>query len=279
MPIKTQTTRTAATVLSQTSHALGALSLLALSIFGTLPMASHAGEALATVNGKPVDEFIREAVVRQLKSNGQPVDEEQILAELINLELLAQKAEEQKLHEKDEIAALLQLQYNQTLAQSYMGELARTIDISEQDLRDEYDRQTADMTVDEYRASHILLENEADADSIIQALADGADFVELAKTRSTGPTGPKGGDLGWFQLESMVPEFSNALKTMDVGGTSEAPVKSDFGWHVIKLVNKRGTNKPDFNDIRADLNNLVMREKLTLIIDQMRNEADITITE
>ncbi len=231
--------------------------------------------ALATVNGNAVDRFIREAVVKQLKSNGQKVDEDQILAELINLELLSQKAEAAQLHKRNEIAALLRLQYTQTLAQSYMGELAKDITISERELRDEYERQTTDMTVDEYRASHILLDDEATARGIIKELENGANFAALAQAKSTGPTGPKGGDLGWFQLSSMVPEFSAALKTMEVGGTSREPVKSDFGWHVILLSDKRGTNKPEYEDIKDELNNIIMRSKLTRIIDQMRAEADI----
>jgi len=235
--------------------------------------------ALASVNGKTVDNFLRQAVVKQLKSNGQKVDEEQILAELINLELLSQKAEAAQLHKRDEIAALLRLQYTQTLAQSYMGELAKDITISERELRDEYENQTADMTVDEYRASHILLDNEAAALSVIAELDNGANFSELAKSRSTGPTGPKGGDLGWFQLSSMVPEFSTALKAMEIGDTSVAPVKSDFGWHVILLANKRGTNKPEYEDIKEELNNIIIRGKLTKIIDQMRAEADIKVAQ
>lgn len=245
-----------------------------VAIADTLP-----ANALASVNGRTVDSFIREAVVKQLKSNGQSVDEQQILTELINLELLSQKAEAAQLHKRDEIAALLRLQYTQTLAQSYMGELAKDITISEQELREEYDRQTADMTVDEYRASHILLDDEASAMQVIAELQEGADFATLAKSRSTGPTGPKGGDLGWFQLASMVPEFSDALKIMEVGDTSSAPVKSDFGWHVILLADKRGTNKPEYEDIKDELNNIVMREKLTRIIDQMRAEADIQIAQ
>jgi len=236
-------------------------------------------DALATVNGKTVDSFIRQAVVKQLKSNGQKVDEKQILAELINLELLSQKAEAAQLHKRDEISALLRLQYTQTLAQSYMGELAKDITISEQELREEYERQTADMTVDEYRASHILLEDEATAKSVIKELEGETDFATLAKNRSTGPTAPKGGDLGWFQLSSMVPEFSNALKTMEIGQTSREPVKSDFGWHVILLADKRGTNKPEYDDIKDELNNIIMRGKLTKIIDQMRAEADIRMAQ
>jgi len=233
--------------------------------------------ALATVNGKPVVTFTRDAVVSQLRNNGQQVNEQQILDELINLELLAQTAEARGLHEKPEVAALARLQYTQTMAQALMGDLSTDIDITEEDLRAEYDKQTASMNIDEFRASHILLEDEASARDVIAELAKGADFAELAKNRSTGPTGPSGGDLGWFQLESMVPAFSGPLQAMMVGETSKEPVQSEFGWHVIYLVDKRGTNKPKFDDAKGELRNIIMRDRLGQLIDEMRQKADIKI--
>lgn len=235
--------------------------------------------ALATVNGKPVVTFARDAVMSQLRNNGQQADEKQILDELINLELLAQTAEARGLHEKPEVAALARLQYIQTMAQALMGDFSKDIEITDEDLRAEYDKQTASMAIDEYRASHILLEDEANAKEVIDALAAGEDFAELAKSRSTGPTGPTGGDLGWFQLANMVPAFSNALESMKVGETSAAPVQSEFGWHVIQLVDKRGTNKPKYEDSVGELRNMIMRDRLTMMIDQLREDADIKLAE
>ncbi|MBX2823495.1 MAG: peptidylprolyl isomerase [Gammaproteobacteria bacterium] len=234
-------------------------------------------DAIATVNGQSVLKETQDAVVRQLRQNGQPVDADQIRSELINLELLTQKAEAQDLHNRKDIAALLRLQYIQNMAQAYMAALSEEVSITEEVLKAEYELQTAALAVDEYRASHILLDDEASAQGVIEKLNGGAEFAALAKTESTGPTGPNGGDLGWFQAQTMVPEFSAAVKTMSVGDFSSAPVKSEFGWHVILLVDKRGSQKPAYEDIKGELRNIVLRKELTVKIDQMRAEADIKV--
>lgn len=251
---------------------------LASTLFVTAPRAQEMpDDAIATVNGQSVLKGTHEAVVRQLRQNGQSVDADQIRSELINLELLTQKAEAQDLHKRDDIAAVLRLQYIQNMAQAYMAALSEDIDITEETLKAEYEIQTAELAVDEYRASHILLEDEATADEVIAALVAGGDFADLAKEKSTGPTGPNGGDLGWFQAQTMVPEFSNAVKTLSVGEFSKSPVKSEFGWHVILLMDKRGSQKPPYEDIKSDLRNIILRKELTIKIDQMRAEADIKV--
>lgn len=251
---------------------------------GSLPLTfNHAQEfpedAVALVNGQSVLKGTQDAVVRQLRQNGQPVDPDQILSELINLELLTQKAENQDLHKREDIAAALRLQYIQNMAQAYMAALSEDIEITEETLQAEYDIQTAELSVDEYRASHILLEDEAAAVAVIESLKKGADFAAEAKAKSTGPTGPNGGDLGWFQAETMVPEFANAVKAMSVGDFSDAPVKSEFGWHVILLVDQRGSQKPPYEEIKGELRNIILRKELTVIIDALRSEADIKLRE
>jgi len=234
-------------------------------------------ETIATVNGQPVLKAAHTAIVRQLQQNGQQADNQQILDELINLELLTQKAEALDFHQRTDIAALLRLQYVQTLAQAYMGALSEDINITDDDLQREYDQQTASMVANEFRASHILLDNEAAALDVIKALQDGGDFAALAAERSVGPTGPNGGDLGWFQSEAMVPEFSSAVAQMAIGDYSSEPVKSEFGWHVIFLADKRGAQVPALADISGELRNIILRRELTTLIDSMRSEADIKI--
>jgi len=253
---------------------------LGLSGYG-LAMADEdfPADTMAVVNGKAVLRGAHTAIVRQLQQNGQQVDSEQILDELINLELLTQKAEGQDLHNRGDIAALLRLQYVQTMAQAFMGVLSKDVDISDEALRREYEVQTAQMAVDEYLASHILLEDELSAREVVESLNNGADFATLAKSKSTGPTGPSGGDLGWFQTENMAPEFSAAVEKMSVGDFSSEPVKSDFGWHVIYLADKRSSQKPAFEAIQSDLRNFLLRRALSGQIDALRSEADITLVE
>jgi len=231
---------------------------------------------LAIVNGRPVPEQSLENVVRQIGAEGEaPPDRARILDELIDLELLTQEAEKLKLDETPDIASVLQLQYTQTMANAFLAHTGDAMDITDEELRAEYDRQTANLETSEFRASHILLESEGDAQAVIEELAGGADFATLAQERSTDPAGSNGGDLGWFQAGSMVPEFTAAVETMEVGATSEAPVQSDFGWHVIRLDDTRGAALPDFESVKPGLTNLVLRERLAARVEELRAAADV----
>ena len=237
---------------------------------------------LAIVNGRAIPAIALENIVRQIEAqgaargeNGGPPDRERILGELIDLEILAQEAEKLALDEQPEIAAALKLQYVRTMANAYLAETGDAMEIGEDELRAEYERQTAGLENAEYRASHVLLESEADARAVIDALADGADFETLAKERSVDPSGANGGDLGWFQADAMVPEFVEALTAMAVGGTSEAPVRSEFGWHVIRLDETRGAALPDFEAVRPGLENLVLRDRLAARVEALRESADV----
>ena len=263
--------------------------LVAALALGAAPLAAQDQEAapaatgdgalppgvLATVNGRPVSALSLENIVRQIGTEGEAPDRERILGELIDLEILSQEAEKQSLDEKPEIAAALQLQYTQTMANAYLAATGDAMEVSEEDLRAEYERQTANLDREEYRASHILLETEEAAQAVIDELAGGADFAALAAERSIDPAGDTGGDLGWFQAGSMVPEFTAAVASMDVGETSDAPVKSDFGWHVIRLVDERESALPDYESVKPGLTNLVLRDRLARKVEELRAAADI----
>lgn len=124
----------------------------------------------------------------------------------------------------------------------------------------------------EYRASHILVETEDEANALVTALDDGAEFAELAKEKSTGPSGPNGGDLGWFPPGAMVPAFDTALQEMEVGAVS-APVETQFGWHVIKLNGFR--ERPEMDSVREELQQKVIEGKVETALDELRAAAAI----
>lgn len=126
----------------------------------------------------------------------------------------------------------------------------------------------------EFDASHILVESEEEAKSLVVALEGGADFAELAKEKSTGPSGPRGGALGWFGKGMMVPEFEQAVEGMEAGGIS-APVQTQFGWHVIKLNNVRPKDAPKLEDVRAELENEISQKAVEEHIDMLTNAAEI----
>lgn len=129
----------------------------------------------------------------------------------------------------------------------------------------------------EVRARHILLEDEAAAKEIIKELDGGADFATLASERSNGPSKVKGGDLGYFTAEQMVPEFSQQAFAMASGQHSAAPVQTQFGWHIIKVEDKRDTAPPSFESIEAKLRDELSRETVTGVISGLRDSAEIEI--
>lgn len=233
----------------------------------------------ATVNDEPISSLLADRVSEQLAAQGQNPKREQIIDELINLEILTQEAEKIGLDKNNEVATALHLQYTQTMANAYLAEFSNDLKISEDDIRAEYERQIAELKVSEYNASHILLDSEEDALKVIAELKAGGDFAELAKTHSTGPTGTSGGDLGWFQPENMVPEFSAVLSTLEVGNTTAEPVKTQFGWHIIQLNDTRAAAKPDYSPaVKGGIQNTLLRQALANHVQELRDGANVEIT-
>ncbi len=131
---------------------------------------------------------------------------------------------------------------------------------------------------EEMKARHILVKTEEAALEIIERLGRGSDFAELAQEKSTGPSGAQGGDLGYFPKGQMVPEFDKALSTMKKGDISE-PVKTNFGWHVIKLEDKRQSKAPAFEEVKDRLKSGMIREKATQVLLGLRETAKIDILD
>ena len=138
----------------------------------------------------------------------------------------------------------------------------------------------ADKPIIEYDADHILLETEEAAKAVVDELGKGADFVKLAEERSQDPgSAQNGGDLGWFTADRMVPEFSTAVEAMEPGATSTAPVQSQFGWHVIKLNEKRNMTPPELTEVRDALIQQIRREKVSAEIERIAGEAKVERVE
>ena len=149
-------------------------------------------------------------------------------------------------------------------------------DISDEAIKAAYDAQYANMAPEpEFNASHILVETEEEAKAIIEQLNNGADFAALAKEKSTGPSGPNGGELGWFGLGQMVAPFEDAVKTMEVGAIS-APVQTQFGWHVLKLNDKRDKPVPTLEESRVALMESLRQAAVADEIAKLKEGADIS---
>ena len=129
----------------------------------------------------------------------------------------------------------------------------------------------------EHHARHILVTSEEDAREVIAKLDEGADFAELAKERSTGPSGVKGGDLGYFTADQMVPEFSEATAKLEPGQYSKDPTQTQFGWHVIKVEDRRTAEPPGFEEVEQKLREELAREAVTAIFKQLREGVTVEI--
>jgi len=154
-------------------------------------------------------------------------------------------------------------------------EKAMAQDVSQEELQAAYDEAYTDAEpTEEFSASHILVETEEDAKAVKTELDEGADFAELAKEKSTGPSGPAGGTLGWFGPGMMVPAFETAVAELEVGAVSE-PVETQFGWHVIKLDEKRQKEAPTLDEVKDELETQVRQVKAQALIEETTEAADV----
>lgn len=147
--------------------------------------------------------------------------------------------------------------------------------LPEADIQAAYDEQFGSAEPEqEFNASHILVETEEEAREIMETVKGGADFAETAKEKSTGPSGPGGGSLGWFGKGAMVPAFEAAVVELELGEVSE-PVQTQFGWHVIKLNETRTAEAPALDDVRIDIENQLRQETLQAEIERLAEAADV----
>lgn len=241
----------------------------------TAPTASALdGQPVAmTINGLPIPQALVDAYSRQLGQNAGDAD--QVMEQIIEMVVVYQQALKEGLDRQIEVAAELESLRIDRLAVAMMRKELERSEPSEAVLREEYDSLMAGRDFTEFRASHILLDNEEDARAVITELDAGADFAELARTRSTGPSGPQGGELGWFTADDMVAPFSAAVAAMEPGQHSTNPVQTQFGWHVIQLHESREGAPPSFEEVSPQLRQLAIQNHLQDYIDNLRAQATI----
>jgi len=200
-----------------------------------------------------------------------------LLEQLVGGELVAAEGRKQGVGDDPDVRRQVR-QFESVLVQRAYLERYVDENMTEDALRARYDETIAQATGEEQvTASHILLETEADATEVIGELNGGADFAELAKARSTGPSAPRGGSLGSFGRGMMVKEFEVAVFAMDVGSYSDAPVQTQFGWHVILLEAKEVAPPPSFEDSREELESELGRELIQNRMGELRNIAQVEL--
>ncbi|KPA23422.1 putative parvulin-type peptidyl-prolyl cis-trans isomerase precursor [Shimia sp. SK013] len=177
------------------------------------------------------------------------------------------------------VVLMLENEKRALLATKALEDFVDVHEIGDADLQELYERRFAHLSEEtEFNASHILVTTEDEAKSLVAELEAGADFAELAKAKSTGPSGPSGGELGWFGNGQMVKQFEDAVATMTVGDIS-APVQTQFGWHVIKLNNARAVTAPSFEETRQELIDTAQEEAVREYIATLSAEATIEKTD
>ena len=237
--------------------------------------------SVGTVNGKDIwlDDVLRAAERLPEEFQQTPLENyyEQLVTDIIDSQLAAAAARNDGFNQKPEIADAMKMAANRVLAESWLAEKVR-VDVTETAIQNAYDKFVADTASRaQVTASHILLETEADAKAVIAALQDGGDFAALAKEKSTGPSGPNGGELGTFGRGQMVPAFETAAFDLAVGSYSDTPVQTQFGWHVIKVDGKDIAPAPDLESMRAQLANNLSTQALGRLIEELRASQDIQL--
>ncbi len=256
---------------------------LATVMFASPVMAQDAAPAedqvLATVNGEEILESEVRATQQGLPQQYRQLPFEMLKPMLvdreINQRLLMLAGQDAGLADDDEVKNQLAALERRLVAETYL-ERAITEKVTDDAIKAHYDEFVKTNEPEpQVHARHILLENEDDAKAVIAELDDGADFVELAKEKSTGPSAPNGGDLGFFNKGDMVAPFAEAAFTMDAGTYSKEPVQTQFGWHVILVEEKKDGVQPTLEEVRQQMEAEVTQQAVQDLIEELRSDAEV----
>lgn len=232
---------------------------------------------VATVNGDKIMKSTLDGYLAMLKRSGK-VDKQAALDDLVATEVALQEAKKADILSRADIQKKISDFKRNILLTTWTKEKVASFDINDADLKAAYEERVAKLASKEYNARHILLKKEDEAKAVIKEIEGGADFEKLAKEKSTGPSATNGGSLGWFKAQTMVPAFSNAVKTMKKGEVSKVPVKTQFGYHVIKLEDSRDAKLPTLESLKPQLQRVLAQKKMLAYMDELKKTADIKIT-
>jgi len=270
-------------------HSLRGLSIVrigaaAAMIAFSAPIALAQQEAVvATVNGEPVTETDIAVAIADLDQQFAQLPEDQrraaALSAIIEIRLLAAEAEKTGLAGSDEFQRRMALLRQRALHSAYIDqEIAAKV--TDEAVRARYDRQIAETPpTNEVRARHIIVETREEAEAIIEELDAGGDFEAIAREKSKDGAAAQGGDLGYFGPGRMVPEFEQAVFAMEVGTYTKEPVQTQFGWHVIKVEDKRVQQPPAFEQVADQFRTLLLRENYFARVTELREGAAVEISD
>jgi parvulin-like peptidyl-prolyl isomerase len=260
---------------------LAKTSLLAVAVMASSVAAS---DILATVNGKNITKEDAQAFVTAAAPNStfmqlKPQEQKMVTDRLVEKELFTELAAKEGFEKKPEFQRNMEKLKNELLVNMWMKAQMDSIVVSDGDAKAFYDKNSAKfMQQDSMHARHILVKDEKEAQAIIDSLkslkgdALKAKFIEVAETKSTGPSGPKGGDLGTFAKGQMVPEFSDAAWALEVGQITTKPVKTQFGYHVIFLEEKTPAKPVSYDEVKDKILTMLKQQQFTAKVGEIAKE-------
>lgn len=251
---------------SITAGIFGSVALLASSVLSA--------QTVTTVNGADISQDVLnmylELSLQKPAAEATADERAGVLSELKDLYLLTTQDRAKELAKGARIKAQIELQKRGILAQAAASDFVSSNQATDEEIKAAYDAQMALAPPLEFKARHILVESQGEAASLITELQGGADFIELAKEKSTGPSGPNGGDLGWFAPNQMVAPFSQAVAGLEDGQFTTSPVQTQFGWHVILREDSRETTPPTLESVRDAVKQRVEQQKLQDYLAKLR---------
>jgi peptidyl-prolyl cis-trans isomerase C len=236
-------------------------------------------DSKVSVNGVTIPQAHFDAMNREREQSGQPASadvEKAIREELISREVLSQAAKKKGLDKDATVAAQMDMARQAVLIRAYFDDFVKANPVTEAQLKSNYAQFVAQMGDKEYKARHILIDSEDEAKKIIASLKGGESFEKLAKEKSKD-TGSKeqGGDLDWGPAGRYVPEFGNAMKALQKGQTTDAPVKSPFGFHIIRLDDSRAMKVPTFDEVKDNFKQRAQQEQVAKLVADLKDKAKI----
>ncbi|MGB3866502.1 MAG: peptidylprolyl isomerase [Xanthobacteraceae bacterium] len=267
------------TTLSLRGLALSAASCLALALLcGSAARADDANPVLAKVNGAEIHQsdvaLAEEELAPSLAQMDPATKRENVLAFLIDMKIVAKAAEDKKIAEQADFKKKLDFARNRLLMDNLLAAEGKAA-LTDEAMKKVYDDATKQISGEqEVHARHILVQTEDEAKAIKAELDKGADFAKLAKEKSKDPGASDGGDLGFFTKEQMVPEFSKVAFELEPGKISD-PVKSQFGWHIIKVEEKRNRKPPEFDQVKPQIEQYVTRKAQSEFVAKLRETAKV----
>lgn len=245
------------------------------------PAFAQEEEVVATLNGEPITAADIALAEQELDPQFEQLPEEQrraaALSAVIDVRLFANEADEQGLDDSEDFQRRMDFLRQRALHSAYIDQNV-VQEISDEAVRARYDEEVAKMNPpEEVQARHILVATEEEAQAIIKQLEEGGDFAEIAKEKSSDGSASEGGDLGYFTKGRMVPEFEEAAFALEPGEFTKEPVKSQFGYHVIKVDDRRQQQPPAFEQVQNQIKSMLLREKYIEKLGAMREDAEVEI--